>query len=130
MTTRLQSYFAHHRPGYPFSVGRTLAIYSGLMVTIFLAALDQTIVATALPKIVGDLGGLSQYPWVFTAFLLCQTVTVPIYGRLGDIYGRRTLFFVSIPLFLAASALCGLAQNMPELIVFRGLQGLGAGGVI
>src|SRR4051794_1884080 len=100
------------------------------MVTIFLAALDQTIVATALPAIVRDLGGLSQYPWVFTSFLLCQTVTVPIYGRLGDIYGRRTLFFVSIPLFLAASALCGLAQNMPELIVFRGLQGLGAGGVI
>jgi EmrB/QacA subfamily drug resistance transporter len=130
VTSKLRSYFEQRRAGYPFSVGRTLAIYSGLMVTIFLAALDQTIVATALPKIVGDLGGLSQYPWVFTTFLLCQTVTVPIYGRLGDIYGRRTLFFISIPLFLAASALCGLAQNMPELIVFRGLQGLGAGGVI
>jgi EmrB/QacA subfamily drug resistance transporter len=130
VTSRLRSQLEQRRPGYPFSVGRTLAIYSGLMVTIFLAALDQTIVATALPAIVRDLGGLSQYPWVFTSFLLCQTVTVPIYGRLGDIYGRRTLFFVSIPLFLAASALCGLAQNMPELIVFRGLQGLGAGGVI
>ncbi|HEY6034281.1 MAG TPA: MDR family MFS transporter, partial [Kofleriaceae bacterium] len=83
-----------------------------------------------MPKIVADLGGLSQYPWVFTAFLLCQTVTVPIYGRLGDIYGRRKLFFVSIPIFLGASALCGLAQNMTELIVFRGIQGIGAGGVI
>ena len=130
MTSALALRLAERRPGYPFPVGRTLAIYSGLMITIFLAALDQTIVATAMPKIVADLGGLEQYPWVFTAFLLCQTVTVPIYGRLGDIYGRRVLFFVSIPLFLAASALCGLAQNMDQLIVFRGLQGLGAGGVI
>jgi EmrB/QacA subfamily drug resistance transporter len=130
MTSELRKHFAQRRPGYPFSVGRTLAIYSGLMVTIFLAALDQTIVATALPKIVADLGGFEHYSWIFSAYMLASTVTVPIYGRLGDIYGRRTLFFVSIPLFLGASALCGLAQNMTELIVFRGLQGLGAGGVI
>jgi len=130
VTAALLRRLEQRRAGYPYSLGRTLAIYSGLMIAILLAALDQTIVATALPVIVGDLGGLDQYPWVFSAFLLCQTVTLPIYGRLGDIYGRRRLFFVSIPLFLAGSALCGLAHSMTELIVFRGIQGIGAGGVI
>src|SRR5205085_4104314 len=99
------------------------------MVTLALAALDQTIVATALPRIVGDLGGLSSYSWVFTAYLLATTVTVPLYGKLGDVYGRRPLFFVAIGLFLAGSALCGLSWGMPELIVFRAIQGLGAGGL-
>src|SRR5207302_9769506 len=82
-------------PGYTYSIGRVLAIYSGLMVTLLLAALDQTIVATALPKVVSDLGGISQYSWVFTAYMLGSTVTVPIYGKLGDIHGRRPLFLVS-----------------------------------
>ena len=130
MTPALRRRLAERRPGFAYSIGRTLAIYSGLMVTIFLAALDQTVVVTALPAIVSDLGGLTQYPWVFGAFLLCQTISIPIYGRLGDVYGRRRLFFVSIPIFLIGSALCGLAQSMPELIAFRGLQGLGAGGVL
>ena len=106
-----------------------LAIYSGLMVTLLLAALDQTIVATALPKVVSDLGGLSSYSWVFTAYMLASTVTVPLYGKLGDIHGRRPLFLIAIAIFLVGSALCGLAQNMPQLVVFRAIQGLGAGGL-
>ena len=117
-------------PGYRYSIGRILAIYSGLMVTLLLAALDQTIVSTALPRIVGDLGGLTQYSWVFTAYLLATTVTVPIYGKLGDVYGRRPLFIIAICIFLLGSALCGLAQGMTQLVVFRAIQGVGAGGLI
>jgi len=129
MSPRLRAWLASKPEGYRFTKGRILAIYSGLMVTLLLAALDQTIVATALPRIVGDLGGLSSYSWVFTAYMLATTVTVPLYGKLGDVYGRRPLFFVSIGLFLAGSALCGVAWGMPELIVFRALQGFGAGGL-
>ena len=127
--TPLRERLAQTPPGYRSSIGRVLAIYAGLMVTLLLAALDQTIVATALPKVVSDLGGLQSYSWVFTAYMLASTVTVPIYGKLGDIHGRRPLFLLSIAIFLVGSALCGLAQNMPELIVFRGIQGLGAGGL-
>jgi EmrB/QacA subfamily drug resistance transporter len=116
-------------PGYNFTIGRILAIYSGLMVTLALAALDQTIVATALPKIVGDLGGLTQYSWVFTAYMLTSTVTVPLYGKLGDVYGRKNLFLFSIVMFLVGSALCGLSQTMTELVVCRAVQGIGAGGL-
>jgi EmrB/QacA subfamily drug resistance transporter len=130
VVSRLRRRLARKPPGYRFTVGRILAIYSGLMVTVFLAALDQTIVATALPRVVSDLGGLGSYSWVFTAYLLASTVSVPIWGKLGDIYGRRPLFLVAIPLFLAGSALCGLAQSMPQLVVFRAVQGLGAGGLI
>jgi EmrB/QacA subfamily drug resistance transporter len=126
----LRERLARRPPGYRFTVGRILVIYSGLMVTVFLAALDQTIVATALPRVVSDLGGLGSYSWVFTAYLLASTVSVPIWGKLGDIYGRRPLFLVAIPLFLVGSALCGLAQSMPQLAVFRAVQGLGAGGLI
>jgi EmrB/QacA subfamily drug resistance transporter len=127
--TTLRERLARTPPGYRFSIGRVLAIYAGLMVTLLLAALDQTIVATALPRVVSDLGGLSSYSWVFTAYMLASTVTVPLYGKLGDIHGRRPLFLISIAIFLVGSALCGLAQNMPELVVFRGIQGLGAGGL-
>jgi len=116
-------------PGYRFSIGRILAIYSGLMVTLLLAALDQTIVATALPKVVSELGGITQYTWVFTAYMLGSTVTVPLYGKLGDAHGRKPLFIVAITIFLAGSALCGLAQNMVQLVVFRAIQGVGAGGL-
>jgi EmrB/QacA subfamily drug resistance transporter len=128
--SRLRTRLARKPPGYRFTVGRILVIYSGLMVTVFLAALDQTIVATALPRVVSDLGGLGSYSWVFTAYLLASTVSVPIWGKLGDIYGRRPLFLVAIPVFLVGSALCGLAQSMPQLVVFRAVQGLGAGGLI
>jgi MFS family permease len=126
---RLRERLASKPPGYRFTIGRILAIYSALMVVLLLAALDQTIVATALPHIVSDLGGLSSYSWVFTAYLLATTVTVPLYGKLGDIYGRRPLFIAAITIFLVGSALCGLAQNMVELVAFRALQGLGAGGL-
>jgi EmrB/QacA subfamily drug resistance transporter len=127
--TPLRERLARTPPGYRLPIGRVLAIYAGLMVTLLLAALDQTIVATALPKVVSDLGGLQNYTWVFTAYMLASTVTVPIYGKLGDIHGRRPLFLLAITIFLVGSALCGLAQNMPELVVFRGIQGLGAGGL-
>jgi EmrB/QacA subfamily drug resistance transporter len=100
------------------------------MLATLLAALDQTIVATALPRIVADLHGFSHLSWVVTAYLLTSTVTVPLYGKLSDLYGRRRLFVVSISIFLAGSALCGVAQTMGELIAFRALQGLGAGGLI
>src|SRR5881227_2749607 len=126
----LRERLARKPPGYQFTIGRILAIYAGLMVALFLAALDQTIVATALPQIVGDLGGLTQYSWVFTAYLLATTVTVPIYGKLGDVYGRRPLFLIAICIFLLGSALCGVAQGMTELVIFRAVQGVGAGGLI
>jgi EmrB/QacA subfamily drug resistance transporter len=129
MSSRLRERLATQPPGYRFTIGRILAIYSGIMVTLLLAALDQTIVSTALPRIVSDLGGLSSYSWVFTAYMLATTVTVPLYGKLGDKYGRRPLFLFSIAVFLVGSALCGLAQNMTELVAFRALQGLGAGGL-
>ena len=125
----LRERLARKPPGYRFTIGRILAIYAGLMVALLLAALDQTIVATALPRVVSDLGGLSQYSWVFTAYMLASTVTVPLYGKLGDVYGRKPLFIFAIVVFLAGSALCGLAQNMTQLVLFRGVQGLGAGGL-
>ena len=125
----LRERLARTPPGYRFSIGRILAIYSGLMVALLLAALDQTIVATALPKVVSELGGVSQYSWVFTAYVLGSTVTVPLYGKLGDAHGRKPLFMVAISIFLVGSALCGLAQNMLQLVIFRAIQGIGAGGL-
>src|SRR5689334_7626511 len=100
------------------------------MLATLLAALDQTIVATALPSIVTDLRGFDHLSWVVTAYLLTSTVTVPLYGKLSDLYGRRRLFVVSISIFIAGSALCGAATSMGELIAFRALQGLGAGGLL
>src|SRR6266550_7997503 len=104
----LRERLARTPPGYRLSIGRILAIYAGLMMTMLLAALDQTIVATSLPTIVSDLGGITQYSWVFTAYLLASTVTVPLYGKLGDLYGRRPLFLAAITIFLIGSALCGV----------------------
>jgi EmrB/QacA subfamily drug resistance transporter len=107
-----------------------LAAFGAIMLATLLAALDQTIVATALPKIAADLHGFDSLSWVVTAYLLSTTVTVPLYGKLSDLYGRRRLFVVSISVFLLGSALCGLSQSMGELIAFRALQGVGAGGLI
>jgi EmrB/QacA subfamily drug resistance transporter len=107
-----------------------LVPFSGAMLGLLLAALDQTIVATALPRIVADLHGLDHLSWVVTAYLVTSTVTVPLYGKLSDLYGRKRLFMISIGLFLLGSALCGAAQTMTQLIAFRALQGLGAGGLI
>src|SRR5213595_1942592 len=95
-----------------------------------LAALDSTIVSTALPTIVSELGGLEHLAWVVTGYLLAQTIVTPIYGKLGDLYGRKIVLQVAIVLFLIGSALAGLSQNMTQLILFRAVQGLGAGGLI
>src|SRR4051794_40170829 len=100
------------------------------MLVLLLASLDQTIVSTALPTIVGDLGGVNQLSWVVTAYLLSSTVVGPLYGKLGDLYGRKLVLQTAIVIFLVGSALCGLAQGMTELIAFRALQGLGGGGLM
>src|SRR4051794_28585775 len=100
------------------------------MLVMLLAALDQTIVATALPTIVSDLGGLEHLSWVTSAYLLAQTAVTPLYGKLGDLYGRKRVLQSAIVLFLAGSALCGLAASMDQLIAFRAVQGLGGGGLI
>ena len=111
--------------------GRALwTVFGALMLGMFLAALDQTIVSTALPTIVGDLGGLSHLSWVVTSYLLAATVSTPIYGKLGDMYGRKPVFQAAILIFLAGSILAGLSQSMNELIGFRALQGIGAGGLM
>ncbi len=109
---------------------RLALVFAGLMMVLLLAALDSTIVATALPTIVGDLGGLDKLAWVTSAFLLAQTAVTPLYGKLGDQLGRKKVLQSAIVLFLAGSALCGLARTMTELIAFRAVQGLGAGGLI
>jgi EmrB/QacA subfamily drug resistance transporter len=106
------------------------AIFAGLVLVLLLAALDSTIVATALPTIVGELGGLTHLSWVVTAYLLAQTVVTPLYGKLGDLYGRKRVLQVAIVVFLAGSALCGLSQSLTHLIVFRAVQGFGGGGLI
>jgi EmrB/QacA subfamily drug resistance transporter len=107
-----------------------LLVVSGLMLVMLLASLDQTIVSTALPTIVGELGGLEHLSWVVTAYLLAVTVVTPLYGKLGDLYGRKIVLQAALTLFLVGSALCGLAQSMTELIAFRAVQGLGGGGLI
>ncbi len=104
-------------------------IFGALLLVLLLASLDQTIVSTALPTIVGDLGGISKLSWVVTAYLLASTVVGPLYGKLGDLYGRKVVLQSAIAIFLVGSALCGLSQNMTELIVFRAIQGLGGGGL-
>jgi len=107
-----------------------LVVFTGLMLVMLMAALDSTIVSTALPTIVGDLGGLSHISWVVTAYLLAQTAVTPVYGKLGDQYGRKIVLQVALVIFLAGSALCGIAQSLTELIVFRAIQGLGGGGLM
>jgi EmrB/QacA subfamily drug resistance transporter len=104
------------------------AVYFALMAVLGLGALDQSIVATALPRIVTDLGGMAHLSWVVTAYVLASTVTMPLYGKLADQYGRRPLIFTALATFLLGSVLCGLAQDMTQLILFRAIQGLGAGG--
>src|SRR5881275_2170995 len=119
---------ASSRP--PLDHRRVLVAFSGLLLAMLLAALDQTIVATALPTIVGELGGLERLAWVVTAYLLAQTVVTPLYGKLGDLYGRKGVLQGAIVLFLVGSALCGLSRNMAQLILFRAIQGLGGGGLM
>jgi EmrB/QacA subfamily drug resistance transporter len=114
----------------PIDRRRILVVVSGLMLVMLLASLDQTIVSTALPTIVGELGGLEHLSWVVTAYLLAVTSVTPLYGKLGDLYGRKVVLQGALVLFLAGSALCGLAQGMTELIAFRAIQGLGGGGLM
>jgi EmrB/QacA subfamily drug resistance transporter len=106
------------------------AILSGVILAMLLSSLDQTIVSTAMPTIVQELHGLEHISWVFTAYMLGSTVTVPIYGKLSDIFGRRNLYLLGIVIFLLGSMLCGLSQNMTQLILFRGLQGIGGGAMM
>src|SRR5712692_9273864 len=94
-----------------------LTVFAGIMAGMLVAALDQTIVATSLPTIVGKLGGLNQLSWVITAYLLTSTVSVPLYGKFSDLYNRKLVFQVAIVLFVTGSMLCGLSQNMPQLIL-------------
>ena len=107
-----------------------MIVLPGLLLAILLAMLDNLIVSTALPRIVGDLGGVAHLSWVVTAYILASTITTPFYGKLGDMYGRKKLFIGAIIIFLIGSALSGLSQSMAELIAFRALQGLGAGGLM
>ena len=107
-----------------------MIVLPGLLLAILLAMLDNLIVSTALPRIVGDLGGVAHLSWVVTAYILASLVVTPFYGKLGDMYGRKKFFIVAILIFLAGSALSGLSQSMAELITFRAIQGLGAGGLM
>jgi len=119
-------------PAAPAALGhrQILIAFSGLVLAMLLAALDSTIVSTALPTIVSELGGLEHLAWVVTGYLLAQTIVTPIYGKLGDLYGRKIVMQSAIVLFLVGSALCGLSQNMAQLILFRAIQGLGGGGLV
>lgn len=118
------------RSVYPLGKRRTLVVFAGLMLGMLVAALNQTIVATAAPQVVADLGGFDRYSWLFSAYVLAMTVTVPLYGKLSDIYGRRPFFVLGIALFAAGSVLAGLAPSFEVLIAGRAVQGLGAGGLI
>ncbi|WP_029009812.1 MDR family MFS transporter [Azospirillum halopraeferens] len=113
-----------------FTHREILEVFSGVALAMLMAAMDQTIVATALPTMAADLGNLRELPWVVTAYMLASTATTPVYGKLSDLYGRKRLLQIAIVLFLAGSVLCALAQDMLQLILFRGLQGLGGGGLM
>src|ERR1700744_6150255 len=123
------------QPAAPSTAGglshkRIMTILTGLLIGMFLAALDQMIVSTAIRTIGDDLNGLSAQAWVTTAFLITSTITTPLYGKLSDIYGRKKLFMFAIVVFIGGSALCGLATSMYMLAGFRALQGIGAGGLM
>jgi EmrB/QacA subfamily drug resistance transporter len=118
------------RPHVVLSSRRRWAVTAGVMLGMFLAALEATVVGAAMPTVIASLGGLDQYSWVFSAYLLASTVTVPVWGRLSDLYGRRPLYLVGTVLFLIGSALSGASQTITQLIIFRGVQGLGAGALI
>src|SRR5690606_37022309 len=112
-------------PEYNINDSQRRLILTALMLTMMLAAMDSTIVSTAIPQIVGDLGGFSEFPWVFSIYLLAQTVTIPVYGKLADLYGRKPILVTGTIIFLVGSAASAGAWNMLSLILFRCLQGLG-----
>jgi MFS family permease len=109
---------------------RRWVVTAGILLGMFLAALEATVVGTAMPTVIASLGGLDRYSWVFSAYLVACTVTVPIWGRLSDLYGRRSLYLIGIILFLVGSVLSGASQSITDLIVFRALQGFGAGALV
>ena len=109
---------------------RVRPIFAALVLVMLLASLDSTIVSTALPTIVGDLGGISKLSWIVTAYLLTSTISTPLAGKLGDNYGRKIVLQGALVIFLIGSALCGLSQSMTMLILFRGLQGIGGGALM
>ncbi|MFD0772685.1 MDR family MFS transporter [Streptomonospora algeriensis] len=121
---------AQETEGGPLPRRKVLWVFAGVMLTMLLGALDQTIVSTALPTIVGELNGLEHLSWVVTAYMLAATVGMPIYGKAGDLFGRKVVFQFAIVVFLLGSVLCGIAQDMTQLILFRALQGIGGGGLI
>jgi EmrB/QacA subfamily drug resistance transporter len=125
----VSSWLAETSPGFRLPRGRLYAVMAGVMMTLTLSALDQSIVATALPRMTADLGALSGSSWVFTAYMLAATVTIPLVGKLGDIRGRKGLMLGAIACFVAGSMLCGLAAALWQLVVFRFIQGLGAGAI-
>lgn len=107
-----------------------MLVMMAVLLAMFLSALDQTIVSTALPTIVKDFNSLDRLSWVFTAYMLTSTIIVPIYGKLSDLYGRKGLFMLSIVIFLFGSALCGMSQDINQLIIFRAIQGIGGGALM
>src|SRR5436190_15975069 len=107
-----------------------LVVFSGLLLAMLLAALDATIVATALPVVASQLGGIDRISWVVTAYLLAETIVTPFWGKLGDLYGRKRMLQIAVVVFLVGSALCGASQTMLQLILFRGIQGLGGGALM
>jgi len=125
----VESVTSHALPS-QISHTKVLVIFSGLLLVMLLGALDSTILATALPTIANELGGLAHLSWVVTAYLLAQIIVTPIYGKIGDLYGRKRVLQFATVLFLTGSALCGLSRSMTHLILFRGIQGLGGGGLM
>ena len=113
-----------------FSRRETLLTMFGVLMVMLLASLDQTIVSTAMPRVIADLHGFDRYTWVSTAYLLTSTVMVPIYGKLSDLFGRKPIFLFGVVVFLIGSALSGASQSMDQLIAFRALQGIGAGALM
>src|SRR6478672_5463832 len=109
---------------------QTNLVTLGLLLGVLLEALDGTIVGTAMPRVVTDLGGIELLGWVFSAYILSSTVTTPIYGKLSDLYGRMPFYLGGMAIFMAGSIACGLAQDMTQLVIFRGVQGLGAGAMM
>jgi MFS family permease len=109
---------------------RRWLVTAAVMTGMFIAALEATVVGTAMPTVIASLGGLSHYSWVFSAYLVTSTVTVPVWGKLSDLYGRRLLYQVGIAIFLLGTLLSGLSDSMTQLIVFRAIQGLGAGALV
>src|SRR5947199_952453 len=127
-TSSQESVASGEQPRY--SQRETLLTMIGVLLVMLLASLDQTIVGTAMPRIIADLQGFTLYTWVTTSYLLTSTVMVPIYGKLSDLFGRKPIFIFGLVIFLAGSALSGASQSMIQLIVFRGFQGLGAAALL